>query len=986
MAVSTDIFTMGADCIVRSRIILPGSRNRRMACEWPASGLRVACAWSVHGEVVANETFHFIEQALEAAESVLIHSVRGQSRSCCVLAAYMMKKYSWGLRKTMEFLSSRRPDLELKPSFLQQLLSFERRVMQQSKQPFSLDWNDNNFRGLECEELLLRNTYMNSQMGPLAEIQLEAPNGASKPTRLAWNDGGVDDRLRLEKPAGAAETNTVVTQDALLYMCVCMCTQTADMVAGEVWDRDAEGRFGPRGRWWFHDVSGIHGRPGGWYFRDGQGGVQAAEEWQEQVEESTYAYVLALEACARASHWERAVELLSKMRGRGLGSPPCGEAFAAAIGSTCGSGRWAVALSLLADLESQAAGVGASDPESLAQALAKALACAAQGRRQDVALGLLERLRQLGRGAASAQAYADSIEACGRAGGRWEEALALMSRMRAEGLEPTEDAYLAMLSCCGPQGRWREALQILFEIRRSGGHPRNFAFARAIEACGVAGQWEISLRLLSQAQGLTAAGRGSSFSIKGRSCSRACFSMAILACEVPGRWEQALRLLQDMKSSGGFEPALSEVGAAFAACEAAGADLAADALAERAAEAAARFSRSAGQAEANWRLYDVKKASQLWEYIQRNAEPGDLDGVIAAVEEHFSKVKWTKVTGSARCAVLERIVAESDLPGVRRVLECGGFVGHSALCFARALRRRWEGVGHHEKNEWRVWSLEQHPLVARVARQILKYAGVLAPSKFRAAADNLVGSGVQVIVGRSEAGIKVLARQHAGLVPTIDLMYLDHAQWRYHLDVELARSGGLLRRGSIVVGNNCLFPGRPLFIGYGLASSRAGLCHFELVPLRVEDLVEDYREERSQLRVQLEDWLGVCILSKGCDEEDGQIEATTTTKTKPKATTITTAALRPAPEFWGLAEEVQRVQRSSQSGPVDWEAHAARIRTSLGTLLQSLGVEPKKSSRWLQCAEKGGCSGVHSQVDYAKDMRQEQFELLLGMEDGLFMT
>ena len=89
-----------------------------------------------------------------------------------ILAAYMMKKYSWGLRKTMEFLSSRRPgtaiwpeyswfaliflasfkkrqcfffffgwgqetaialgssvapDLDLKPAFLQQLLGFERR-------------------------------------------------------------------------------------------------------------------------------------------------------------------------------------------------------------------------------------------------------------------------------------------------------------------------------------------------------------------------------------------------------------------------------------------------------------------------------------------------------------------------------------------------------------------------------------------------------------------------------------------------------------------------------------------------------------------------------------------------------------------------------------------------------------------------------------------------------------------------------------------
>ncbi|CAL1166080.1 unnamed protein product [Cladocopium goreaui] len=119
----------------------------------------------------------------------------------------MMKKYSWGLRKTMEFLSSRRPDLDLKPAFLQQLLGFERRLMAQSKQSFSSDWNDNcSMNRWECEELLLRNTYINSQMGPLAEIQLEAP-GSMKAQRLEWMDGGLDDRFRLEKPPGADRLN-----------------------------------------------------------------------------------------------------------------------------------------------------------------------------------------------------------------------------------------------------------------------------------------------------------------------------------------------------------------------------------------------------------------------------------------------------------------------------------------------------------------------------------------------------------------------------------------------------------------------------------------------------------------------------------------------------------------------------------------------------------------------------------------------------------
>lgn len=158
-------------------------------------------------DVTANKIFHFIEEALQNAESVLVHSIRGQSRSCCVLSAYMMNKYCWGLRKTMEFLSSRRPDLNLKPAFLQQLSGYERRLMVVSKQKFSLDWSDSELdrpRPLESEELLLKNTYINSQMGPLAEFPCNG--GFQDPSlrqKLFWADSGADDKLRLEKPPGS---------------------------------------------------------------------------------------------------------------------------------------------------------------------------------------------------------------------------------------------------------------------------------------------------------------------------------------------------------------------------------------------------------------------------------------------------------------------------------------------------------------------------------------------------------------------------------------------------------------------------------------------------------------------------------------------------------------------------------------------------------------------------------------------------------------
>jgi protein-tyrosine phosphatase len=59
-----------------------------------------------------------MEQANERMESVLIHSVRGQSRAASVIAVYLMRKYKWTLLKTLEFLNSRRPDLEMRTTFI----------------------------------------------------------------------------------------------------------------------------------------------------------------------------------------------------------------------------------------------------------------------------------------------------------------------------------------------------------------------------------------------------------------------------------------------------------------------------------------------------------------------------------------------------------------------------------------------------------------------------------------------------------------------------------------------------------------------------------------------------------------------------------------------------------------------------------------------------------------------------------------------------
>lgn len=83
----------------------------------------------------ANAIYDFIGEAHQATESVLVHSVRGQSRATCALAAFIMKRYRWSLLKTLEFLNSRRPDLEIRATFIHQLSAYETRLQQQRDAP-----------------------------------------------------------------------------------------------------------------------------------------------------------------------------------------------------------------------------------------------------------------------------------------------------------------------------------------------------------------------------------------------------------------------------------------------------------------------------------------------------------------------------------------------------------------------------------------------------------------------------------------------------------------------------------------------------------------------------------------------------------------------------------------------------------------------------------------------------------------------------------
>jgi hypothetical protein len=72
--------------------------------------------------------------------------------------------------KTLEFLNSRRPELEMRQSFLRQIQMYESKLVARGVGPKSKEWNelsDTVTYHLENDELILRNTYVNSQCGPI---------------------------------------------------------------------------------------------------------------------------------------------------------------------------------------------------------------------------------------------------------------------------------------------------------------------------------------------------------------------------------------------------------------------------------------------------------------------------------------------------------------------------------------------------------------------------------------------------------------------------------------------------------------------------------------------------------------------------------------------------------------------------------------------------------------------------------------------------
>lgn len=106
----------------------------------------------------SSELAKFIEEGISSGASVLVHSVGGKGRSMFLVGVYLMQRYNWNLVKTIEYLHSRVPCMELKANYIFELRKFEFELLK--TKTLSSDWSQTN---KDCEEVLTKNTFVNSK-------------------------------------------------------------------------------------------------------------------------------------------------------------------------------------------------------------------------------------------------------------------------------------------------------------------------------------------------------------------------------------------------------------------------------------------------------------------------------------------------------------------------------------------------------------------------------------------------------------------------------------------------------------------------------------------------------------------------------------------------------------------------------------------------------------------------------------------------------
>ncbi|XP_038061126.1 catechol O-methyltransferase-like [Patiria miniata] len=174
---------------------------------------------------------------------------------------------------------------------------------------------------------------------------------------------------------------------------------------------------------------------------------------------------------------------------------------------------------------------------------------------------------------------------------------------------------------------------------------------------------------------------------------------------------------------------------------------------------------------------------RLLAYVKKTAVEGDPASVLAAIRK-YNDYEWTMALHPEKKLKTDEVVRKAT-PEI--CFEMGCYVGLSAITVASQI-----------PPGGRLITVEYVPKIADVARELVHFAGL----------DQVI----TVITGTAEDAIKVLRSEYH--VDKLDFVFVDHCKWQYLPDLKLLEKERLLRKGTIIMADDMLWPGAPDYLEY----------------------------------------------------------------------------------------------------------------------------------------------------------------------------
>lgn len=166
----------------------------------------------------------------------------------------------------------------------------------------------------------------------------------------------------------------------------------------------------------------------------------------------------------------------------------------------------------------------------------------------------------------------------------------------------------------------------------------------------------------------------------------------------------------------------------------------------------------------------ISKEQELLNYVRENAQNGNIDSVINAIDKFSWEKQWMMNIGDVKARIYENELKKHNC---KSVLEIGSYIGYSALIAIRAM-----GIGG------KVLAVDPNDTTNAIAYQIWQFAGCKGRITLYNTDFNTMSSTWPAF--------------------QYDCVLLDHKKDDYYSDLMLINERGWIRPGSIVVADNVI--------------------------------------------------------------------------------------------------------------------------------------------------------------------------------------